>query len=602
MSTATLLIRQDPGFRVLPRGIVTALCVGLLFRAAPTLGRSLAGLNYDDLPGGFAPMYLVGMMLVLTFVFASNSWTRASRFSVGLPVSTRRAWLIRTAILVAVAVATVVPMALMFGVSRHGAALTLNTAIVLAALRATVTTVLLILLYQLPMGDRDRIPITAEYVIYLIFVTLIVVGFSAANITSLAGSVFLLVVAIGLGVWLFVRTPSTWSVGPSVEESNTPVWSSTDPDEDGEYGAAWSVERTMASTHPDRVVHWTLFRSLTRSIPLWIILVGIAGNMTVTTLEYFDGTNAYLALMLVIVWHLPVLQMSLERMTGFDPLPISRRALWAHTIGPAVVAMIAGVLLAEMMYRIKPYNWSPIHSQPCCVVVPWEYYEIASDGAPPTITAPWGESLTPSADVLWRGKRPALYNPYQVTAESSPRFVEYQLRRAVAVVYGVPPKHEVPAAYTYSSTSALSSGDFGPFIRDLTRGQRAEGRSRSAAVALMLSTVIMLALVVPALYQYGPSVRRKLFKWASWGGIIFLGVLALAIAVTRLAGYTEAWYVGVVVSIGIRRLADWLPASTELLWVLWMISWLATYLLLGSIFSRIELPGRSTVNRFAEEY
>ncbi len=30
--------------------------------------------------------------------------------------------------------------------------------------------------------------------------------------------------------------------------------------------------------------------------------------------------------------------------------------------------------------------------------------------------------------------------------------------------------------------------------------------------------------------------------------------------------------------------------------------WLGSYLVLGKVFSRIELPGRNIVNRFAEEY
>jgi hypothetical protein len=118
----------------------------------------------------------------------------------------------------------------------------------------------------------------------------------------------------------------------------------------------------------------------------------------------------------------------------------------------------------------------------------------------------------------------------------------------------------------------------------------------------MLSSLVILILMVPTLVQYGSSVHRKIFKWASWGGLIFLGVLAVAIAAARLAGFTEIWYVGAVVSIGIRRLAGLIPVSTGVLWLVFVTFWIGTYLLIGKIFSRIELPGRSIVNRFAEEY
>jgi len=294
--------------------------------------------------------------------------------------------------------------------------------------------------------------------------------------------------------------------------------------------------------------------------------------------------------------------MSLERMTPFDSLPISRRVLWAHTFGSAVLAVLIGVLAAHLVSRVDPSKWTPIHVQTCCVEVPWEYLEIAPDGIPPTITAPWGESITPTPQPLWRGKRPALYDPYEVTAESSPRFVEHQIHRAVAAVYGVPP-HLVDAASNGRTSAAESeSVDSGNLILHLTRDTRAEGRSRSAAVVLILCTAIMLVLMIPALLQYGSSPYRKFFKWALFGTLICVGVFVVAFAVIRLAGYTETWYVGAVISIGIRHLAERIPVSTGILWISVVTFWFGAYLLLESIFKRIELPGRNTINRFAEEY
>lgn len=519
-------------------------------------------------------MYLVMVGLVVTFVFSANAWTRASRVSVSLPIPTRLAWLIRTASLAAVVVGANLATVLVLGLSLGPNGAAINPVIALAALRATVTSVLLILLYQLPLADRDRIPITAEYVIYVIFITLIVIPFSAAGITSVAGSIFFLVVAVGLGVWLFVRSPRTWSVGPSVAESNEPVWSSRQPHDDRGTTSTSGWEVPNEPIRPALLVHWTVFRCLTDSLPKWLILIGMAGAVTVFTLEFFDGTNAFLAMVLVTVWHLPVLQTSLERMTAFDPLPISRRVLWAHTIGPLLVAIIMGALIGQIVNRADPTGWSQIHSREGTLEVPWEYLEIARDGSAPSVASPWGESATPKAMPLWRGRPAALYNPYEATPESSARFIEFQKRRAVEAVYG--------------------PGD--------NAGGRSDGRSRFAATTLLLATLLAATLMAPALWQYGSSVHRKIFKWASWGALIFLGMVAVAVAVARLAGYIDVWHVGAVASIGIRRLAEWLPFPTGVLWVLCVTFWLGMYLLLGSIFKRIELPGRNTVNRFAEEY
>ncbi len=56
--------------------------------------------------------------------------------------------------------------------------------------------------------------------------------------------------------------------------------------------------------------------------------------MAVATLEFLKGTNAFMPLFFIVIYHLPLLQGALESMTPFDPLPISRRLLWAHTGGP----------------------------------------------------------------------------------------------------------------------------------------------------------------------------------------------------------------------------------------------------------------------------
>ncbi len=104
-----------------------------------------------------------------------------------------------------------------------------NSVILLTAARAAVTSVLLLFLFQLPLSEQFRIPITAPYVVYMIFTGVILIVFSAAALPSLAGTLVLLLVTVSLGAWLAIRIPPTFSVGPSVEESLSPVW--TTPEE-----------------------------------------------------------------------------------------------------------------------------------------------------------------------------------------------------------------------------------------------------------------------------------------------------------------------------------------------------------------------------------
>jgi hypothetical protein len=109
-------------------------------------------------------------------------------------------------------------------------------------------------------------------------------------------------------------------------------------------------------------------------------------------------------------------------------------------------------------------------------------------------------------------------------------------------------------------------------------------------------------LVLFALLQYGPFARRKVFKWALYGCLILLGVMAVGVSVSRLLGYTEIWYIGALFSIGARSLAHWVGLSGPLLWVFCVTFWVATYLILERVFATIEFPREKTMNRFAEEY
>ena len=164
----------------------------------------------------------------------------------------------------------------------------------------------------------------------------------------------------------------------------------------------------------------------------------------------------------------------------------------------------------------------------------------------------------------------------------------------------------VPAALLdpdYKSPSNILGGvERGAFTLETTRGRVPADRSRTAAVAILLLTSLATVLMIPALLQYGRSARRKLFKWASVGLVISLVMLTIAVAIARLQDLTEIWYLGALISIGIRSIAQLLPLPTAILWALCVTSWAAAYLLLERIFSWIEFPREKTMNRFAEEY
>jgi hypothetical protein len=288
---------------------------------------------------------------------------------------------------------------------------------------------------------------------------------------------------------------------------------------------------------------------------------------------------------------LPTLQSGIESARPFDPLPISRRTLWAHTVGPIIVTAFAGAAIAMLAFALNSRAFSQVRVEKGEIEVPWEYMELTSDGKAPVITAPWGESHTPVVHHLWRGRDLAFYNPYETAPDASERFLEFQTERAVAGVYGALHlgEHRAPGR---SSATAL----------DAVRGRVPDARARVAATALLCLSLIGTAILLQYLLYYGRWTRRDLFRWSALGTLITLGAIIVLLAAAQAAGFTRLWYVGVLVSVGLHRLAQWLPLSTGLLWLICVTFWAGAYLLLQKVFATIEFPREKTMNRFAEEY
>ena len=604
MRATLYLIRQDPARGGLARAIGSCLAAGLLLRMVPAISEDITGLSADALPGGFVPMYVLFTGLVATSLLSANAWTRSSRMALGLPLPTRQVWAVRTGSLVAVALLSIVTLAAVMGLSfdLETHRLTMNSIVALAAARAAATSLVLICLFQLPQSGRDRIPISAPYVVYLICASLLALGFSSAQITSMAGTLVLLVIAVALGVYLYRRIPPTFSIGPTIEESDTPVWST--PDE-GDLALLEPLgDDPLDGERPGPVValHWVLFRGLKTNVLTWFLLGIVGVSAVVAALEFCKGTNALLPLFFLIIYQLPLLQAALESMTPFDALPISRRVLWAHTVGPTIASAVIGLLVALAIFTLNPKPFNQIVYSECCVKVPWDYMELSTDGHVPTINASWGESYTPGAYPLWKGRMMALYDPFEVGKESSPRFVEYQMRRAVEAVYDIPVPARLSKPDRESPSSITGGAERGTFTLDATRGRLSADRNRTAAVALMLLAQLTTILMLFSLLQFGSSVHRKYFKWASIGFIIFVVVIAVAVSVARLVGLTQIWYLGALISMGTRSVAHSLPMPTPILWLLCVTFWAGAYLILERVFSTIEFPREKTMNRFAEEY
>jgi hypothetical protein len=307
-------------------------------------------------------------------------------------------------------------------------------------------------------------------------------------------------------------------------------------------------------------------------------------------------------LFFLVIYQLPLLQAALENTAPFDPLPISRRVLWAHSVGPIIFSVIVGFGVALMIFTLNPKPFTQITFSGCCVKTPWDYMELSGTGHVPTITAAWGESYTPNAHPLWRGRNLALYDPFEVGPESSQRFVEYQMRRAVEAVYGIPVATEPVSPEYRTPPDAVGGTEHHATKLEDVRGRMSADRNRTAAVALIVLAILTTALMINVLLQFGRSVHRKFFKWISSSSILTVIGVTVVVFWGQVLGLTEVWCVGALISIGIRFLSHALPFSTPILWILCVTFWAGAYLILERVFCTIEFPREKTMNRFAEVY
>ncbi len=160
------------------------------------------------------------------------------------------------------------------------------------------------------------------------------------------------------------------------------------------------------------------------------------------------------------------------------------------------------------------------------------------------------------------------------------------MQRATRAVYADPDTSDtsrVPAANPLRATTETTQG--GTFTIDATRGRLSSDRNRTAAVALTLLVLLITCLMLPALLQYGRWVHRKIFKRASIGVTILLVAAVVAVSVARLLGLTQVWYIGVLVSVGIRSISHSLPLPTIFLWIFCVTFWFGAYLIVGRVFN-----------------
>lgn len=449
-------IRRDRALRSAPLWIVvTALNTSVLMGVI-----ALQNARQESAVFPTRELTLVLGLALAVYLLVAGVRDRCRRIDMTLPLSTRNLWTVHSvATLLAgflIIVASAGVLAIHLTILSRVAAFSAGTD-VLVGLCAQLAAIWFLAVMVMQSYRTDLKKPTGRRAILISLTAAVGILASAAFLGE--HSLAIASVATALGMILGYRTlhdlPKTFSLWPlEVSDQNTSGGV--------EVPTQRSKSRQPAAGVPSRLTSRTLIaRTLVHTPPWgaatgWIALLFIAGLgflMSGVLRAWYPEANvrlwvAAMAVYMLLAFFAPVT----FRLPALDPLPVSRRLLFALIVLPAIFSLTlgyAGGWLVQrhlgdttrtVQYRVEmPHYW---------VSVPYANLEIAWDGEVPELTSPWGEHHPASSSPLFRGSKAALYSRFNTPDESSAAFEALLTSRAIESVHGISiPPEEVQERY-----------------------------------------------------------------------------------------------------------------------------------------------------------
>jgi hypothetical protein len=555
------------------------------------------------LPKNFQPQYfffpgLLLWMFVVPYMLAHGAVGRCNRLALTMPLSARSLWLARVLGLtlsglgvLGMAAATVICGEYLQGEASMDPGL---RSLLISVAGCVVLTVMLL---QNPRPNLYELPMNTKNILYIIAVgigTLLLVSWLSTQPTAYA------LVATGLGVMLGVRIyrslPATFDLVPHRPDRGT--LRATHPSRRGHDASTDALSESLwtGSEKPSR---WTVHRTVLRTLYnpwLTTIMLGLivvfgwrnAGN-------YWSGLSNLVWYFWVIVMLSGLFVAAIVKVPMLDPLPISRRLIFAYLVLPGLsVAFMGyglGAITGKGMFGNQPlveYRAMRYDSQ-MDVRVPLGFWEIAWDGVPQPLEeccdqpyAAWSVSLLRGTDIV-------LYNPYHAPADSSPGFVARQFGRAIEDVYS----KQIPSAELGERYFGMRS-DGGTEVKDDPLNLLVvypDLRARESDH--WLPGIILAVGLIWLLYLAGNLSRKPGSVLIGHFALIGLTtVLLVALIWTTNAGYTSEWKISAFAAILARKLVKWLPGNALTAWGIVTAVIVCGYFLAESRFRQFELPAQ----------
>jgi hypothetical protein len=301
----------------------------------------------------------------------------------------------------------------------------------------------------------------------------------------------------------------------------------------------------------------------------------------------------------------------LALLQDLDPLPISRRLLFAGLLLPSALAYAAAwgagaAVAAHFGDRVEYVDFAKDDSGGgWSVSAPLRVHRIAWDGRVPDVTSPWGESHPADRHPLIRGWRPAVWSPFSAPPGSSARFVALQIGRAAEAVYGLSiPPEEIERRWLVTFPDGSVAGR-GPSLGLREEHPGAIPRSGPEMPVLLALAMAPWLLLVAALFRAYRSSRPNSSRQAVyWGGLGLLISPLLLLFLAMIAGLARPWLARALLEIPMWSLQG-IPGGTAAAWVGGAVLLLAAYRLAEIQFLRAEIPARpvkySLLERMREE-
>ena len=616
------LLRRDPAVRALPKWIL----VGALITSALGGVRVLVGTirEADNIaPAHFGDYLLLALALwipVALFLALGNTGLRCNRLDLTLPISASRlnaahlgGVLLSGSIVLAVASGVVLfhDWALGFIPGKVSPQPGVGDMFVFAVIALILTAAGLLgaqpSVYRTPSGNGRAFFVTT-YLFGGLGLILVL------SFLPLAVSLLPLAVAAVLIARSFRGLPSALTLVPlpgveGAEPAGEERW------KDLERPTPASDSGTQRAGFPSLHLNLTLYKILALGIapvqllrvPINVIAIPFLIGMGLILSGFpYDTpirlTNVTLAAyMLLAFLAAPMAQMHL-----LDPLPISRRRIFALLVLPGLLAVAAGYGAGRIgaatseerpsiqyTSQITRGQAPPYRSSFPTLRVPYTEFRTAWNGEVPPIESPWGESHEAWRIPLYSGSRAMVYLPFSTPEGSSVDFVALQISRAVEAVYGrTIPYEEIRERYLETSPEGVVSlrNPSGLTLLEDYPELSVGGEGPLFPVAILITGLLYLGIGSLYLRTYRASIsegKRKAAFFAVLGGTLVLHITPF---IAFISGFVEDWVVLGQAEAGLLWLARTLPGGEAAVWVLCAAILYAGYRLAQGAFERIEVP------------